>query len=91
MALAGGEAFALAGLWSEWMDRATGVPVRTYTIVTTEADALMAQIHNSKKRMPLLLAPQNEANWLAGRAIVPNHIELVASAQLDVGTQVRLF
>jgi putative SOS response-associated peptidase YedK len=78
--VAGQAAFAFAGLWSEWVDRGTGVVVRTYTIVTTEANELMAQIHNSKKRMPLILARQHEANWLAGRPIVPNEVDLVATA-----------
>ncbi len=73
------EAFAFAGLWGEWTDRASGEVVRSYTIVTTEANELMAQIHNSKKRMPLILARHHEANWLAGRAIVPNEVALVAT------------
>jgi putative SOS response-associated peptidase YedK len=60
------EAFAMAGIWSEWVDKATGEVLKTYTIVTTEADEFMAKIHNTKKRMPVILTPDNEELWLNG-------------------------
>jgi putative SOS response-associated peptidase YedK len=59
-------AFAFAGLWSEWTDRVTGEVIVTYTIMTTEANALMAEIHNNKRRMPIILTPENEKLWLQG-------------------------
>lgn len=65
------EAFAFAGLWSEWIDPNTGELINTYTILTTEATGLMAEIHNSKKRMPIILAPEQEAAWLKGQ----NHLD----------------
>ncbi len=33
-------------------------------MITTEANPLMAEIHNTKKRMPVILTPQNENDWL---------------------------
>ncbi len=56
--------FAFAGLWSQWVDPATGVVVPTFTIITTEANELMALIHNSSKRMPVILNPNHERLWL---------------------------
>lgn len=58
--------FAIAGLWSKWVDVSTGEVVYSYTIVTTEANELMSNIHNTKKRMPLILTPENEKAWLEG-------------------------
>lgn len=55
---ADGLPFAFAGLYSIW----NGQP--TFTILTTEANELMAEIHNSKKRMPVVLCPQEEELWL---------------------------
>lgn len=55
---------SLAGLWSEWTDSSTGEPINTFSIITTDANELMADIHNSKKRMPVVLEKQNEAMWL---------------------------
>lgn len=49
------EPFAFAGLYNDWLNPATGDIRRTYTIVTTEANELMAEIHNNKKRMPVSL------------------------------------
>ena len=68
------EAFAFAGLWSEWMDKTTGEIVKTYTILTTEANELMSIIHNTEKRMPVILTKNNEIDWLTGQEI--NNIEI---------------
>lgn len=58
------DAFSLAGLWSEWSNHQNGEIVRTFTIITTEATGLMAEIHNTKKRMPAILTPDGEKDWL---------------------------
>ena len=54
--------FAFAGLWDEWLDRATGELHPTFTIITTAPNALMARIHN---RMPVILPTRSaEQAWL---------------------------
>ncbi|MBS1508054.1 MAG: SOS response-associated peptidase [Bacteroidetes bacterium] len=63
------EPMVMAGLWDEWVDRSTGLVRRTYTVVTTTANPLMARIHNNPKasegpRMPLLLPKSAEEEWL---------------------------
>ncbi|MCF8362368.1 MAG: SOS response-associated peptidase [Prolixibacteraceae bacterium] len=64
LTLPGEELYAYAGIWSEWVSTQTGEVVRTYSIVTTEAQGIMREIHNSKKRMPVILTPENESLWL---------------------------
>lgn len=56
--------FSLAGIWSEWTDRSTGELFSTYSVLTTKANALMEKIHNSKKRMPVILPQEYEKDWL---------------------------
>lgn len=56
--------FSFAGIWEEWVDPVTGECVKTYSILTTEANQLMAQIHNTKKRMPVILPREAEKTWL---------------------------
>ena len=55
-----------AGLWEVWWpdgaDRDVDEPLRTCTIVTTEANDLVRPIHD---RMPVLLAPSDWDRWLA--------------------------
>ena len=63
------ELFSLGGIWSEWTDKTTGEIIKSYSIVTTEANELMAEIHNNKKRMPVILEPKEEENWLKGEEI----------------------
>ncbi len=67
--LPGDALFAFAGIWSEWANPATGEMLHSYSIVTTEANELMSRIHNSKKRMPVILAEDNEQDWLEGRNV----------------------
>lgn len=56
-------AFALAGLYNSWINP-LGDIMDTYTIITMPANALMSEIHNSKKRMPVVLHPDSETRWL---------------------------
>jgi putative SOS response-associated peptidase YedK len=74
--------FAFAGLYSQWMDKGTGEIKNSYTILTTDANPLMAEIHNTKKRMPVLLQVEDEAKWLEGAPIdhfaFPYQVDLVA-------------
>ena len=58
------ELFSLAGVWSEWTDKSTGEVLSTYSVLTTKANALMEKIHNSKKRMPVILPDEFEKDWL---------------------------
>jgi putative SOS response-associated peptidase YedK len=58
------ELFAFAGLYSHWADKNTGEIKKTYTILTTEASPLLAEIHNHKKRMPVVLKQEDELKWL---------------------------
>ena len=58
-------AFAMAGLWDCWDNKATGEHVYTYTIITTEANPMMAKIHNKKKRMPAILKDEDYQKWIS--------------------------
>jgi len=59
-----GEPFAMAGLWEVWKDPETAEVRQTYTVVTTRANPLMEQIHNKKKRMPVILPQDQERDWI---------------------------
>lgn len=64
-----GEPLALACLYSDWKDPETGKWLTSFSIVTTEANTLMARIHNNPKlagpRMPLILPDALADQWLA--------------------------
>lgn len=57
--------FSLGGIWEEWVDETSGELKRTFSIVTTAANEIMDKIHNTKKRMPLILDPRTELDWLS--------------------------
>jgi len=58
------EIISIAGLYDEWIDSNTGEIHNTFSIITTEANDLMAEIHNSAKRMPVILEKSGESRWL---------------------------
>ncbi len=58
------EPFALGCLYDEWVNRETGEILTGFSIVTTEANPLMAKIHNDKRRMPLILPEKAEKEWI---------------------------
>lgn len=57
-----GRLFSLAGLWDRWR-RPDGTELETYTILTTQANDLVAPIHH---RMPVILDEDGERAWLNG-------------------------
>jgi putative SOS response-associated peptidase YedK len=54
--------FAMAGIWDTWKDT-EGTVLRSFSIITTEANELMQPIHD---RMPVILLPEHEKEWLQG-------------------------
>jgi putative SOS response-associated peptidase YedK len=62
--LKGQSPFALAGIWDSWKDQATGEVVETFSILTTQANPMMEKIHNTKKRMPVILRKEDEQRYL---------------------------
>lgn len=60
----GNEILSVAGLYDEWISDSTGEVLNTFSIITTDANDLMAEIHNSAKRMPVILERSSEPGWL---------------------------
>lgn len=56
--------FFMAGIWQNWIDKGSGETMDTFAIVTTKANSLLEQIHNTKKRMPVILPETLAAEWL---------------------------
>jgi putative SOS response-associated peptidase YedK len=61
------EYFFLAGIWTPWTDKITGEYVESFSVVTTKANSLMEQVHNSKKRMPTILDDDLAYEWIFGK------------------------
>ena len=58
--LKSGEPFAFAGLWEAWQPP-EGDIILSFTIITTESNGLIKPFHH---RMPVILAPRDEDEWL---------------------------
>ncbi len=60
-----GAPLTFAGLWDEWKNIETDEPLRSCTMIVTDANALASKVHD---RMPVLLQPPDFDAWLTGRA-----------------------
>lgn len=59
------ELFAFAGIYTSRKDTQGNV-FNSYSMITTQANELMSEIHNTKKRMPIILNSNDEKSWLDG-------------------------
>lgn len=71
--------FAFAGLWDEWKDE-KGNRIQSFTIITTDPNELMASIHN---RMPVILPPSQEENWLSDGLKADDALQLLRPYNAD--------
>lgn len=78
---------ALGGIYGKWTDKEIGEELTTFSIVTTAANELMTEIHNTKHRMPIVLTKAMEKDWLTDRDIqdfaFPNHEAELMAVNLD--------
>ena len=65
--VAGQAVFAVAGLWEVW-ESAEGDTLQSCTLLTTEANEMMASLHN---RMPVIVPPRDYGLWLDVAAPLP--------------------
>ena len=53
--------FCFAGLWERWTPKNGDQPLETCCIMTTDANAFAAKVHN---RMPVIVHPKDYERWL---------------------------
>jgi putative SOS response-associated peptidase YedK len=68
---ADGRPLALAGLWSGWRNPDTDEVRRTFTIVTTTPNAVVAELHD---RMPVIIPDEAWGRWLDPRPAEPGEL-----------------
>ncbi|MGD9891647.1 MAG: SOS response-associated peptidase, partial [Dehalococcoidia bacterium] len=85
---ADGRPLALAGLWTTWRDPTTGEAVTSHTIITTQANGMIAAYH---QRMPVVLDDAGVALWLDPTVTDPGVVlPLLAPAPDDLLTAHRV-
>lgn len=76
------ELFFMAGVSRLWTNENRNESAETFAIVTTKANNLMEQVHNSKKRMPTILPEALAYEWLFGD-LDQKRISEIGSYQYD--------
>lgn len=72
IAMADDRLMVMAGLWDEWTDRKTGERVKSCTIITCAANALIGALHD---RMPVILAESDWPKWLGEDPSSPEQLK----------------
>lgn len=72
--------FYMAGIYNPFTDRNTGETFDSFAIVTTKANEIMEQVHNTKKRMPVILNEDLAYEWILGD-LDEKRIQEIASYQ----------
>jgi putative SOS response-associated peptidase YedK len=75
--------FAFAGLYDIWHNPG-GMMLQTYTIVTTDANQLMAPIHN---RMPVILKSEDEIRWLSREIFTDDELQKILTPYPSEGME----
>lgn len=52
---------ALAGLWEKWKNKKAGGELLTFTVITTDPNAVVEPLHD---RMPVIISERNYDRWL---------------------------
>jgi len=63
--------FCFAGIYDSWTNPQTGEIVRSYSIITTDANEQLRKIHNKSPRQPVILHP-NDYTWWLDESANPN-------------------
>ncbi len=76
--------FCFAGIWDKWTNPETKQNLFSFSILTVPANELMQKIHNTNKRMPLILSQEDALKWINDKTdrTVVDHIML--QPQLDL-------
>lgn len=56
--------FCFGGICASWTDKETGEIIHSFSILTTDANPMLARIHNLKQRMPVIIPPGAYQRWL---------------------------
>lgn len=56
------EIFSFAGVWNTWENKETKELIHGYSIITTEPNKEMSDVHN---RMPVILHQEDESTWIS--------------------------
>jgi len=72
IAMADKSHMVMAGLWDEWTDKKTGERIKSCTIITCPANALVGALHD---RMPVIVAEEDWAKWLGEEPATPEELK----------------
>ncbi|MEI8087516.1 MAG: SOS response-associated peptidase [Paludibacter sp.] len=66
--------FYIGAIYDTWINNQNGETINSFSIITTAANPLLETIHNTKKRMPLILNKNDAQIWLDTEMTKKEHI-----------------
>jgi len=77
------EIMQMAGIYSSWTNFETGEVINTFSIITLPANPLLEKIHNTKKRMPAILKPNEAGAWLNKNIKAEEYLNIIKPIEQD--------
>jgi putative SOS response-associated peptidase YedK len=74
--------FAFAGIYDDWKNPETGETIRSFSIITSTANALMQKIPHH--RCPVILPQWQEKKWLSERTALTDITDMLKSPADDI-------
>ncbi|HNT80842.1 MAG TPA: SOS response-associated peptidase [Bacteroidia bacterium] len=74
------ELFGMAALYDTWVDKDKGQTVNSFSIITTQANDLISEVHN---RMPVILNKSDELKWLSNATATDELMSLLTPFNND--------
>jgi putative SOS response-associated peptidase YedK len=74
IALSSREPYGFAGVWDRWKDPVSREWLETFSIITTDANQVVAPLHN---RMPVIIERKDYARWLGGSNVAQPPLDLL--------------
>lgn len=81
--------FSMAGFFDQWQNPQTGEMKTSFSIITCEANEFLSKIHNTKKRMPVMLRNDQLDGWLSAKLediakyLFPSKNEMIAAHKIN--------
>lgn len=81
--------FSMAGIYDVYKNPITGESSRSFSIITCEANQMMSEIHNTKKRQPVMLRNDQIEDWLIakpseiGDFLIPSAENVLAAHKIN--------
>jgi len=80
--------FAFAGIWDEWEEKATGIKIKSFAIITVPANGVLQKINHP--RCPVILKRGDESKWVNEKTALSDITSMLKTSDTDLMNAFRI-